>query len=425
MKAKSTALSTVLMLGLGCAYAAPGGVNLSFGSAGVVMTPVPNASVRPGTVVADKAGRLLVAGRGQTSGSPAKSICILARYLPDGQLDTSFGPNRTGVIESYADAAFESGFETVRIDSKNRIVVGGRTPFGKTYTFAIARYLEDGTLDRSFGERGIAHTVFADTVQASVEAIAFDSEDRVIASGVTYKTSGVYSSVLLRYKEHGHLDKNFGDSGIVLLPDVGDYAMSVEVDSKDRVLVAGEGYSGSGMTTFVNRYLEDGAPDTSFGTSGKFSMLFDSWIVHAFALDASDRPIIGRSDSSSGGFTIIRLTKSGALDPTLGGGAGYVTTPIGATPTENLLVSVAIDSGGRILAGGGVSYPGDGALVRYLPSGTLDATFGSGGIAILPTPASASISINTMALDEHHATLAGFANMGGQDELLLAQFNTK
>src|SRR5947208_12281935 len=72
----------------------------------------------------------------------------------------------------------------------------------------------------------------------------------------------------------------------------------------------------------------------------------------------------------------------GDLDPSFGGG-GTVTTPFGGDVGGELL-SVAIDSRGRIVAGGfsgSSSGPGYFTFARYRSDGSLDPSFGTGGIA--------------------------------------------
>jgi len=78
------------------------------------------------------------------------------------------------------------------------------------------------------------------------------------------------------------------------------------------------------------------------------------------------------------------LLSAGALDPTFGNGAGYVTTSTSASGNESQ--SVLIQPNGHIVASGyaktSSTGPVDFAVVRYNPDGSLDTSFGSGGIAL-------------------------------------------
>src|SRR4051812_43426309 len=72
---------------------------------------------------------------------------------------------------------------------------------------------------------------------------------------------------------------------------------------------------------------------------------------------------------------------AGALDPTFGAG-GVATTAL--SPGWDRAYAVAVQPDGKILVGGeyngnGSIGAGDFAVARYLPDGTLDTTFGTGG----------------------------------------------
>jgi uncharacterized delta-60 repeat protein len=76
------------------------------------------------------------------------------------------------------------------------------------------------------------------------------------------------------------------------------------------------------------------------------------------------------------------LSGGGALDPTFGNGAGYVTTSNGSG-TGNAH-AVLLQPDGKIVALGqaNTATGREAAVERYNPDGSLDASFGSGGIAL-------------------------------------------
>ena len=88
------------------------------------------------------------------------------------------------------------------------------------------------------------------------------------------------------------------------------------------------------------------------------------------------------------GFTVVRLRADGSLDPTFGSG-GIVDTPIRDPSTRDEASAIAVLGDGRILVAGTADYSYgpqlDFALARYLPNGALDPSFGSGGIVVTPT----------------------------------------
>ena len=82
-------------------------------------------------------------------------------------------------------------------------------------------------------------------------------------------------------------------------------------------------------------------------------------------------------------FALLRYDADGSLDPSFGTG-GIVTTPVGDDDSEAF--GVVLQPDGKIVAGG-LTNDSNGsnsrsALVRYNPDGTLDASFGSDGIVL-------------------------------------------
>jgi len=80
---------------------------------------------------------------------------------------------------------------------------------------------------------------------------------------------------------------------------------------------------------------------------------------------------------------------AGMLDPTFGNG-GVVQPNVGAGNTFSYS-DAAIAPNGDIVVSGTVTENGVGtfaAIIRYLPSGVQDASFGTNGVVTLPPPAS-------------------------------------
>lgn len=90
------------------------------------------------------------------------------------------------------------------------------------------------------------------------------------------------------------------------------------------------------------------------------------------------------------------IGQAGSLDPAFGNG-GIVVTNFGANINNFQLYDAALAPNGDILVAGTVSNLAEGEaqscdIIRYLPNGSLDASFGSGGIVTLPAADFASIS---------------------------------
>ncbi|MGI6414288.1 MAG: Calx-beta domain-containing protein [Thermoguttaceae bacterium] len=109
------------------------------------------------------------------------------------------------------------------------------------------------------------------------------------------------------------------------------------------------------------------------------------WAEDVFLDSANQIVVAGRAGLSASDFAVARYQAStGALDPSFGNGAGWVTTDVGRGFWDGGTAAVPYpaDAGEKILVGGlarakFASY--DWALARYNGVGTLDTTFGGLG----------------------------------------------
>ena len=89
-----------------------------------------------------------------------------------------------------------------------------------------------------------------------------------------------------------------------------------------------------------------------------------------------------------------RTPTAGALDPTFGNGAGYVTTALSSSKDQ--ADAAIVQSDGKILVSGYSGPTDQVGLARYNPDGSLDASFGNNGLAFAPAGDSPSAAIYPM-----------------------------
>lgn len=194
----------------------------------------------------------------------------------------------------------------------------------------------------------------------------------------------------------GAFDPTWGDEGVVLTDFEGmdDIHNTAVLMPDGKLVVAGwvNVYPGDfGML----RYLRDGRLDPSFGDGGRVTTAFhdDPELVDA-AYGISARPdggvhLFGETcdaDYVICEFALAAYNADGSLDESFGDG-GLVTTAIdGAESVFSWPQRNVLQSDGKLVAGGIALYDDNGVdlvLIRYNTDGSLDETFGDGGIAII------------------------------------------
>jgi uncharacterized delta-60 repeat protein len=192
----------------------------------------------------------------------------------------------------------------------------------------------------------------------------------------------------------GGLDPTFGVGGQVLT-NLGDTSGGFPINVvPGNAALQPNGDIVIGGSFGLVRYLPNGTLDTSFGTGGLLQTGFTATDDPAYVALQSNGDIVwaGTTTTSSGttAFAVARYTLSGALDPAFGDG-GMVVTPFPAAPDGAETDTVLVEPDGDILVGGDAGVPGttrnepvieDGALALYNPNGTLDTSFGTGGLVM-------------------------------------------
>jgi uncharacterized delta-60 repeat protein len=186
----------------------------------------------------------------------------------------------------------------------------------------------------------------------------------------------------------GSLDPTFGTGGKVLT-DLGDNSAGAQIQAvvSDAALQSNGDIVVSGNFGLV-RYLSNGKLDTSFGTNG---LATTTGSAVGLAIEPNGDYLAAGAGTTSSGvstFEVTRFTSAGTLDPTFGSD-GVVTTTFPAASDGAAADAVLVEPDGDILVGGQASVPGtsrnepvitEGALALYNSNGTLEESFGSGGI---------------------------------------------
>ncbi len=209
------------------------------------------------------------------------------------------------------------------------------------------------------------------------------------------------------------------------------YFVDNAVDSLDRIVMAGDCEPGWGDDDFcVVRYTAAGELDVTFGGGDGFVTTdptgTDNYdFVSGVVVDSLDRVVVaGECDdpvSNDDDFCVVRYTAAGELDVTFGAGGVVMTDPTGDDGDDNVS-GVVVDSLDRVVVAGDCEeyddvldeYDSQFCMVRYSSDGSLDVTFGSGGIQFYSYPA-VPYSNGALAIDDlGRVTVAGVC---AEDEL--------
>jgi uncharacterized delta-60 repeat protein len=193
----------------------------------------------------------------------------------------------------------------------------------------------------------------------------------------------------------GELDPSFGNGGKVTtdISDGSDDARAIALQADGKLVVAGFALNNVVPGDFgVARYNTDGSLDSSFGMGGKVTInitQFESTdVANSIVIQPDGKLVVGGWAALQ--FALVRLNSDGSLDSTFGSG-GKVRTDLSSTspirPVNSIINSIALQQDGKIVAAGQrntfMQNSLDFALARYNSDGSLDPTFGSGGIVTI------------------------------------------
>lgn len=184
----------------------------------------------------------------------------------------------------------------------------------------------------------------------------------------------------------GSLDPTFGTGGIVTTSFGGmktTLATAAVIQSDGKILVAGALPTSPGVSEAgVVRYTTTGSLDSSFGTGG---VVITSGTQAAFgiALQSDGKIVVAASGTTSTlGIQVIRYNTNGSLDTSFGTGGIANVRPFNGVFFEQLTGALLVEPNGKILVAADTPLGGS-DLVSLLTNGQLDLSFGTDGAAPL------------------------------------------
>ena len=376
-----------------------------------------------------------------------------------GDLDPSFNSGTILLVDLSDAGANGTEFHAAQFDAEGRIVLAGSTQDESGVTAALlARLLPSGLLDASFGTGGKRVTQAgrgAGTVFSLLGSLAPRPGGGWAATGGASDEDGRQAALALAVDENGALDASFGTGGSTRVQPAGPppaFTLALAsggrggVDADGNVLLAHTIVLDPMDTTdtrlAVVKLGTNGLPAAGFASGGVYTNTFSQAPIldttHGMAaLPTPEGVLVAGSTRDPDGataFLLVRLTASGALDPTFADGAGYRVVQASHPAAQakfSQAVALALGPGGVIYVAGAASDAGSFtalAVARFTASGALDASFGSLGIARLQTgPIDPGVTTSSFAggvavQADNRVVVVGSSGSGDFTEMVVVRF---
>lgn len=388
-------------------YTLSGAFDGTFNGTGYVITPIGPLNDEA-NAMAFQAGKIVVAGT--TWVNDNNTDFAVARYNSDGSPDNSFDGN--GVLTlGVADKAAVAKGVVVQPDGKT--VVAGYAENGEKQVLALMRLNVDGLPDSSFGTYGKVTTAIG-TLATRANAVLLQPDGKLVAAGAVDN-----DFVVARFHSNGLLDDSFGFNGIARTPVGvgGAEANAIALQADGKIVVAGLAYNGFNTDFAVLRYTTNGLPDSSFDMDGKVMTAIGSKddLAAAVKIQPDGKIVVAGSSIIGAGLDIsmVRYLPNGSLDGSFGN-LGRVVTDVGAGSLD-LGQSLAIQPNGRILVGGFSALgPITFTVVRYQTNGSPDNSFDNDGKVTIPVGLGLDDRSFAMTLQsDGKIIVAGTSTVGG------------
>ncbi|WP_422104892.1 T9SS type A sorting domain-containing protein [Winogradskyella sp.] len=406
---------TLLCLNFNFNYSqSDGSLDGTFGTGGRVTTDFLGLTDEVFDIAFQTDGKILAAGsaRNSTTGTDF----AVARYMPDGTLDSTFGINGLVSVDirGYSTSSNQTDIaRKVFVQTDGKIVLAGtcpRIPSDNTEeSFAIIRLNSDGSLDTTYGTNG--KTFFDLGIDSECEDAVMLPDNSVIMMGSAEINFDRYFAVA-KVDPFGFLDTEFSIDGkqtANVVNDVNANGFGGFVDQNNRIVMGGE----TGGEYVIMRFTPTGNLDTTFNGTG---------IVSTADVSGGNPEIISIGELSDGkifavaqhvtvnnfNIALLRYNSDGTIDTTFGNN-GYLVIDID-NGSEDIPYDMVIQPDDKaIISGGYVSTSNDFYFLtlRVNTDGTLDTTFSSDGVRLELFGTSSSYNANTVNIQPDGKIIVG------------------
>jgi uncharacterized delta-60 repeat protein len=338
------------------------------------------------------------------------------------QLDTTYNGTGYSINPVPVSAQFSIIAKSFALQPDGKAVIGGYISHSEQQiqNFVIMRLNADGSLDTSFGDGG---TVLTNVENGVAEGyVLIQSDGKILMAGTSKPNDGTFRNyAVVRYTTDGQLDTTFNNTGYVSHTISGnsvDQCFGAVLQPDGKIVLTGETDEFPSVISDVGvmRLNTDGSLDTTFNGTGilKIGSPANDEAGYAVSVQPDGKIIVGGTEKiSKNNYLLARLNTDGTLDNSFGNGGVTITSADFGT---NIFTAAAVLPGGKILASGSGAVRG--FLARYNTDGTLDNSFGIGGLN--PSEGSAN---KILILNDHKYFVIG--TFGGTRHLENGAIDTK
>lgn len=334
-----------------------------------------------------------------------------------GDLDPTFNGGNVLLLDLAPTASNGTALRAARFDSEGRIVVAGSTTDADLLiSAALARLMPDGSLDPTFGDGGTTVVQAgrgSGMIFSSIQSLVPRAGGGWAATGSASASDGREASLVLAVDADGDPDLDFGLGGSTRAQLAGaSPARTLAFGGggnggadADGNLVLGHAITNNVMGDMaarlvVARFTSGGDLDDGFATTGVYTNTFSqspsavtTYGFAALPTDGGRVVFCGTTldQNAHSAFLVGRLTSEGDLDGTFANGLGYrvlqVSHPAAVGPSSQAL-GMAVGPDGRIyLVGPSADAESHSAftVARFSEDGVLDTGYGTGGVARVQT----------------------------------------
>jgi uncharacterized delta-60 repeat protein len=422
----------VLLLVPAAAFSVAGEPDRGFGVQGSVVTDLQGRSrERCFELLVQPDRKLVCVGQSIRRGAESEDVALV-RYLPNGQLDQSFGAGGIRLFDSGLGMDDIAASAVLTPDWK--IVVAGVADVAGAdrQDFLVARFNADGSIDSSFGSGGFVTT---DGSAKSPDldwgrAVVLQPDGKIVVVGQTSRAGPGerVDAALFRYLPTGELDRSFGDQGRLAVSltsgsVAGAHSLLIQPDGK---LVIGSSFNPSGAV--LARFHPDGRADASFGSGGMAR--FDVGVVNGDVVALMRQPggeivaagwAVGVHDLA----VLARFHANGRIDQSFASKGRTLSKLLDGLPEVGGYAAELQADGKIVLAGG---HGGRLLVARYLKNGNPDMSFGGlGFVTAVANGMSHGYASAVRVQADGRIVAAGAASKGSitQEDFALVRFEAR